>query len=82
MPDNRTPESGVPIMEQLKRMLPGFLGGYPGDTELPRQPGIQRDPRLPAPSPLEALREGLQGLGALGAPSPEEQALKALKQQR
>ena len=64
----RTPESGVPLMEKLKRMLPALIGGRGGDTRLPMEMGSGRDPRLPAPSQLESMRESMESVRDLGRP--------------
>jgi len=78
----RTPEQDVPLMERLKRMLPGMLGGPQGDMRLPMEVGQQRDTRLPPPSPFDAIREGLEQTHDLGqtAITPQEQtALQAIQ---
>ena len=84
MPTPRTPEAGVPFLEQLKRMLPSMLGGYQGDQRLPMQAGSGRDPRLPQGNQFDMLRDSLDQVRSLGAPAgdPATAALEAMKRQR
>lgn len=79
MPQNATPESDVPFMEKLKRMLPSMLGGYPGDVRLPMEPGGQRDPRLGPGSLFDAIVAGNDQVKALGRGDGSQAALEALK---
>jgi hypothetical protein len=66
MPTERTPESDVPFIEQLKRLLPSMLGGRPGDVRLPMEAGSQRDPRLGQGSILDSIRQGGEVVSSLG----------------
>lgn len=65
MPTERTPEQGVPFMEQLKRLLPAMLGGRGGDERLPMEGGDRRDPRLGAGSVFDAIRGNVEQVQSL-----------------
>lgn len=69
MPKERTPESGVPIGEKLKRARPTMLGGRKGDIRLPSENAGERDPRLPAASPVDRMRESMDVIRGLGKQS-------------
>lgn len=79
MPTPRTPESGVPIMEQLKRLLPSFMGGYKADQRLPMGVGGSRDPRLGPGSLFDAIVAGKDQVQQLGAGDGSTAAMEALK---
>lgn len=69
MPKERTPESGVPIGARVKRALPAFAGGRKGDVRLPAENAGERDPRLPPPSAIDRMREGMDVVRGLGKQS-------------
>lgn len=69
MPKERTPESGVPLKEKVKRALPSWAGGRKGDVRLPAQNAGERDPRLPPPTAIDNMRESMDVIRGLGKQS-------------
>jgi len=67
-PDQQSPDAGA--LMTLLRKIPGMskFGMINEDLRLPMEATTGRDPRLPAPTQIDSIREGLEQVRSLSRP--------------